>query len=164
MARITDESVVAEADFQALGDHLVERLSSVMAFQRFNIGLIDPDRYIFTDAYVSGLNVAGRVTGHERTLDGTVVERAIRAGDGAFFGGDAETLLKDFPRFGPVLESGMRSMMAVPLRGQGRVIAALVLASDREDGFDLAKLKIVQDLGAEIVDRIAALINERNES
>jgi GAF domain-containing protein len=58
----------------------------------------------------------------------------------------------------------MRSMMAVPLRRQGRVIAALVLASDREDGFDLAKLKIVQDLGTEIVDRIAALINERNES
>jgi hypothetical protein len=105
MARITEESVVAEADFQALGDHLVGRLSSVMAFQRFNIGLIDPDRYIFTDAYVSGLNVAGRVTGHERTLDGTVVERAIRAGDGAFFGGDAETLLRTSRGLGQYLKA-----------------------------------------------------------
>lgn len=164
MARLTDKDVVAGADFQALGDHLVERLAPLIGFQRFNIGLIDQVRDIFTDAYVSGLNVAGRAVGHERTLDGTVVERAIRAGEGAFFGGDAERLLRDFPRFGPVLESGMRSMMAVPLRRQGRVIATLVLASEREDGFDVDKLTLVQALGAEVVDRIAALIEEAGGS
>jgi len=160
MTRLTDKDVVDGAGFQALGDHLVERLAPLIGFQRFNIGLIDQDRHMFTDAYVSGLNVAGRSTGHERTLDGTVVERAIQAGDGAFFGGDAESLLRDFPRFGPVLESGMRSMMAVPLRRQGRVIAALVLASEREDGFDVDKIQLVQGLGAEVIERIATLAGD----
>lgn len=157
MARLTDVAVVAAADIRELGDHLVERLAPLMAFQRFNIGLIDQDRHMFIDAYVSGRNVDGRATGHERTLDGTVVERAIKAGDGAFFGGDAETLLRDFPRFGPVLESGMRAMMAVPLRQGGRVIASLVLASENQDAFDPGKLAIVRDVGAEVVDRIAVL-------
>ncbi len=160
MAGQTDSAVIAAADFQELGDHLVERLTPLVDFQRFNIGLIDETRYMFTDAFVSGQNVAGRAVGHERTLDGTVVERAIQAGDGAFFGGDVETLLRDFPRFGPVLESGMRSMLAVPLRWRGRVIAALVLASARADGFNAETLRIVQNLGAEVVDRIVVLANE----
>lgn len=160
MSRLTDEELVAGSDFESLGNHLVERLTPLVDFQRFNIGLIDENRYMFTDAYVSGHNVTGRAVGHERTLDGTVVERAIRAGDGAFFGGAAESLLREFPRFGPVLESGMRSMMAVPLRRGGRVIAALVLASNRADGFTAETLRIVRDLGAEVVDRIAALVSE----
>jgi len=112
MAGQTDSAVIAAADFQELGDHLVERLTPLVDFQRFNIGLIDETRYMFTDAFVSGQNVAGRAVGHERTLDGTVVERAIQAGDGAFFGGDVETL------------------------------------------------RIVQNLGAEVVDRIVVLANE----
>ena len=62
------------ANFAALGDRLVDILSPKINFQRFNIGLIDLADHMFVDAYVSGRNVAGRATGHRRTLDGTVVE------------------------------------------------------------------------------------------
>jgi len=48
----------------------------------------------------------------------------------------------------------------VPLRWRGRVIAALVLASARADGFNAETLRIVQNLGAEVVDRIVVLANE----
>jgi hypothetical protein len=158
MPNSTDEtSIAAASSFHELGDYLVERLSPGVNFQRFNIGLIDIAEYMFTDAYVSGQNVSGRETGHRRTLDGTVVERGINAGNGVFVGGDPETLLRDFPRFGPVLESGMRAMLAAPLRHDGIVIASLVLASEDPDAFDQDILDMVNHVGAEVVSRIAEL-------
>jgi len=141
---------------EALGDELVAVLSGRLSFDRFNIGLIDQAAYEFIDAYVSGRNVAGRETGHRRTLEGTVVEAAIDAGEGAWFGGDPDALLARFPRFGPVLDSGIRAMLSVPLRREGRVVAALVLASHDPDGFDDAALATVQEVGAEYEGRITA--------
>ena len=144
-------------NFAALGDRLVEILTPKIDFQRFNIGLIDQVDHMFIDAYVSGRNVSGRATGHRRTLDGTVVEAAIAAGAGIFVGGDSDALLARFPRFGPVIESGMRAMLAAPLRHEAAVVAALVLASADPDAFDQAALDLVNRVGAAAVGRIVAL-------
>ena len=145
------------ANFAALGDRLVDFLSPKINFQRFNIGLIDLADHMFVDAYVSGRNVAGRVTGHRRTLDDTVVEAAIAAGEGVFVGGDVDALLVRFPRFGPVIESGMRAMLAAPLRYEGSVVASLVLASVDPDAFDQAALDLVNRVGAAAVGWIVDL-------
>lgn len=154
---IDARDIAAATNFQELGERLVRALAPRLGFRRFNIGLIDAADHMFIDAYVSGQNVAGRATGHRRTLDGTVVEAAIAAGDGVFVGGDVETLLNRFPRFGPVLESGMRAMLAAPLHHDGAVIASLVLASDDPDGFDQAALDLVNAVGAAAAARIAVL-------
>lgn len=155
--KLDQAAVSATKTFEDLGKLLVDVVSPHVGFSRFNIGLIDTAEQMFIDAYVSGQNVAGRATGHRRTLNGTVVERAIAAGNGVFIGGDPETLLRDFPRFGPVLESGMRAMLAVPLRHDGAVIASLVLASENADAFDRDILDLVNLVGAEVVSRIAEL-------
>jgi hypothetical protein len=147
----------AAANFASLGDRLVDILTPRINFQRFNIGLIDLADYMFVDAYVSGQNVAGRSTGHRRTLGGTVVEAAIAAGEGVFVGGDAAALLMRFPRFGPVIESGMRAMLAAPLRHEASVVASLVLASADPDAFDQAALDVVNLVGAAAVGRIVDL-------
>lgn len=164
MAEMAGDGLVIDAQqlasartFHELGELLVRVLAPRVSFQRFNIGLIDAAEHMFIDAYVSGQNVAGRATGHRRTLDGTVVEAAIAAGDGIFVGGDSDTLLKRFPRFGPVLESGMRAMLAVPLRVDGLVVASLVLASQRSDAFDREILNLVKAVGAGAAQRIAEL-------
>ena len=153
-----DENAIAAAEtIRELGDYLASWIGKQIGFQRFNIGLIDITENMFIDAYVTGRNVTGRATGHHRTLDGTVVEAAITAGDGIFVGGDVDVLLKRFPRFGPVLESGMRAMLAAPLRDRGEVIASLVLASDDPDAFDQMALDLVNRAGAAAVARISAL-------
>ena len=158
MASPLDENAIVGAEnIQELGDYLAGWLEKQIGFRRFNIGFIDAAEHMFIDAYVTGQNVVGRATGHSRTLDGTVVEAAIAAGDGIFVGGDGAALLKRFPRFGPVLESGMRAMLAVPLRNGGEVIASLVLASDDPDVFDQTALDLVNRAGAATVTRIAAL-------
>lgn len=114
----------------AFGDALVAALTGRIAFDRLNIGLIDPAGGMFHDAYVYGSNVPGRAVGHLRPLDGTVVEAADRAGDGFCYGADDRAQwVSRFARFGPVFDSGIRAMLAVPLRQAGILSAALVLAS-----------------------------------
>jgi GAF domain-containing protein len=153
---IDKNAIAATGNIRELGDYLAGWLGKAVRFQRFNIGLIDAAEHMFIDAYVTGQNVTGRVTGHRRTLDGTVVEAAITAGDGIFVGGGEAALLRRFPRFGPVLESGMRAMLAAPVRDRGEVIASLVLASDDPDAFDQTALDLVNQIGAAAVARIAA--------
>ena len=116
--------------FDALGDSLVAVLTSHIPFDRLNIGLIDLDLYQFNDVYVFGHNVDGRKRGHLRTLKNTVVEASIKTGGGYFFGtSEPEQWLKRFPNFGPVLKSGIRSMLSVPVKANDKTIAALVLAA-----------------------------------
>ncbi len=115
---------------EALGASLVASLTGRIAFDRLNIGMIDTACGVFHDAYVHGSNVPGRATGHRRPLGGSVVEAADRAGDGFSFGSeDRARWVARFPRFGPVFDSGIRAMLAVPLREGGTLTAALVLAS-----------------------------------
>ena len=129
--------------FDALGDSLVAVLTSHIPFDRLNIGLIDLDRYQFNDVFVFGHNVDGRKKGHLRTLKSTVVEASIRSGGGYFFGtSDSEQWLKRFPNFGPVLKSGIRSMLSVPVKANDKTIAALVLAARDPEAYNTDNLNL----------------------
>ena len=137
--------------FDALGDGLVAILSDHIPFDRLNIGLIDLKRYEFNDVYVFGLNVDGRERGHLRTLNNTVVEKSIRSGEGYFFGtSDTEEWLKRFSNFGPVLKSGIRSMLSVPITANDEIIAALVLAARDPKAYTTNSLELVAT-AAEII-------------
>ena len=129
--------------FDALGDSLVAVLTSHIPFDRLNIGLIDLDLYQFNDVYVFGHNVDGRKKGHLRTLKNTVVEASIKTGGGYFFGtSEPEQWLKRFPNFGPVLKSGIRSMLSVPVNANDKTIAALVLAARDPEAYKTDNLNL----------------------
>ena len=137
--------------FDALGDNLVAALANHIAFDRLNIGLLDLNRYQFEDVYVFGRNVDGRERGHLRTLKNTVVEAGIRSGGGYFFGASkTDEWLKHFPNFGPVLKSGIRSMLSVPVTANDKIIAALVLAARDPKAYTTDSLKLAT-AAAEII-------------
>jgi len=137
--------------FDALGDSLVAVLTSHIPFDRLNIGLIDLDLYQFNDVYVFGHNVVGRKRGHLRTLKNTVVEAGIRSGGGYFFGtSKPDQWLKRFPNFGPVLKSGIRSMLSVPIKANDEPIAAFVLAARDPEAYEAEGLNLANSV-AEII-------------
>ncbi len=158
---ITDAVIEATRSAQTLtafGDALVSALTGRIAFDRLNIGLIDATRGVFHDAYVHGSNVPGRATGHQRPLDGTVVEAADRARDGYCFGSDDRAQwVARFPHFGPVFDSGIRAMLAVPMREGSTLSAALVLASRNADAYGEQVLAQAIAVGRSISPRIIAL-------
>ena len=151
------KAIAESTSLTSLGETLVSWLARFLRFERFNIGLIEPSQQVFVDAFVFGTNVRGRRVGHRRPLAGTVVEAGIRAGRGIWVSGSRATLLARFPGFGPVYDSGIRSMLAVPLRRNGEVTAALVLASTESDAFDDQALALAGRLGVAANERIHEL-------
>ena len=144
--------------FDALGNSLVAVLTSHIPFDRLNIGLIDLDLYQFNDVYVFGHNVDGRERGHLRTLKNTVVEAGIRSGGGYFFGtSKPDQWLKRFPNFGPVLKSGIRSMLSVPIKANDEPIAAFVLAARDPEAYEAEGLNLANSVAEIITPKIQCL-------
>ena len=107
--------------------------------------------FIYNGIFAIGHNVDGRERGHLRTLNNTVVEKSIRSGEGYFFGtSDTEEWLKRFSNFGPVLKSGIRSMLSVPITANDEIIAALVLAARDPKAYTTNSLELVAT-AAEII-------------
>lgn len=151
-------ATVAVASLDELGNALVETIADFIAFDRFNIGLINREQNLFCDEYAFGHNVAGRKQGHRRTLDGTVVEAAIQAGDGYYFGSnELQHWLQRFARFEPVFASGMRSMLAVPLKKNEQVVAALVFASTDANAYTQKSLDNAIAISSVVLARLEAL-------
>ena len=145
---------------EELGDQVARLLGSAMPIDRMNIGLLDMEGYVFTDAFVTGRNVPGRKTGHRRTLSGTVVEAGMKAGGGIVIGGPVEALVERFPRLESTLDTGIRSMLTVALEHEGKSSAALVLASTRPSAYTARDLELVRQVGAAIVGGVMALCEE----
>ncbi len=146
------------ASMEELGDRLAGLLGAVVPIDRMNIGLLDMEEYVFTDAYVTGRNVPGRATGHRRTLSGTVVEAGMRAGGGIVIGGEpVEALLERFPRLRSTLDTGIRSMLTVVLEHEGNPSAALVLASTQPSAYVARDLALVRSVGEAVVGRVMEL-------
>ena len=158
--RLVEEAALAAehaASIKELGDDIARLLGAAMPIDRMNIGLLDMETYVFTDAYVTGRNVPGRTTGHRRTLSGTVVEAGMRAGGGIVIGGQpVEALVERFPGLRSTLDTGICSMLTVALDHHGKPSAALVLASTRPSAYTPQDLALVRHVGKAIIDRIHA--------
>ena len=163
---VENDKVVEEAaraaqsaeSMEELGDRVYGLLGSAMPIDRMNIGLLDMEGYVFTDAYVTGRNVPGRKTGHRRTLSGTVVEAGMREGGGIVIGGEpVEALVERFPRLESTLDTGIRSMLTVALEHDGRASAALVLASTQPSAYSAQDLELARRVGEAILGRVMAL-------
>ena len=159
--RVVEEAVQAAqsaGSMEELGDDIARLLGSVMPIDRMNIGLLDMEGYVFTDAYVTGRNVPGRRTGHRRTLSGTVVEAGMKAGGGIVIGDEpVEALVERFPRLKSTLDTGIRSMLTVALEHEGRASAALVLASTKPSAYTARDMEVVRRVGEAIVGRVMRL-------
>ena len=159
LAKEVAVAVAGAATLAEVGAALVRALQGAIPFDRLNIGQIDASRNEFNDAFVHGRNVPGRATGHRRTLAGSVVEVAVRAVDGFAFGSSvrAEWTAR-FPNFGPVYDSGVRSMLAVPIRDDGRLVAALVLASGDPQAYGDAQLAAAIEVGRSIAAQVVVAL------
>ena len=159
--RVVEEAAQAaqrSVSMEELGDRTACLLGSAMPIDRMNIGLLDMEGYVFTDAYVTGRNVPGRKTGHSRTLSGTVVEAGMRAGGGIVIGNEpVEALLERFPRLRSTLDTGIRSMLAVALDHEHKPSAALVLASAQASAYSARDLDLVRRVGEAIIGRVMTL-------
>lgn len=155
--RITAETK-SSISFDGLGSIIFRELGTIMPIERMNIGLINIDDYVFTDVFVTGSNLPNRPAGHRRTLRNTVVEASIAAKGPIFIGAEPQKcILTRFPGLQLTFDTGIRSVMAVPVRSKGELIGAIVLASIRSLAYTTEDIDVIYRVSTTVGESIAAI-------
>jgi PAS domain S-box-containing protein len=144
-------------------------VSTLIAFDRISIGIIDRAKALVTMAYASGTPMRGRKKGDIFPLAGTMAERVVQTRSGVLISEeDTEELRARFPSLLLLKEfdKSTWSRMVVPLIAQDKVIGALHFGSLKADAYSRRDLSLAERIAAQIAGAVAnaQLFNEVKEA
>ena len=132
------------------------QVRKLIAFERIVITIADPERDLFTTAYVSGGDVAQRRTGDMASLASSLTQEVIRRRSGLLIQPkDIDDLRQQFTAPLPAFEAGYRSFLSVPLISRDEVIGVLHFESTRPSAYSDRDIDLAESVGAQISGAIA---------
>ena len=141
-----------------VGGQLAEAIRARIPFDQMTIGFVDLEKDALTEDYAFSPDVSGSAPGAVTSLSESVVGAGISAGAGFVTRSESpEELLKLFPQMRSDLIAGIRSVLAVPLRSNEQVVAAMVLGSTQERAYTGHHLEAAGRIGDVIVSSLANL-------
>jgi PAS domain S-box-containing protein len=137
-------------------EQFAKEARKLIPFDRIIINLIDRQEGTITNAYVSGIEVAGRRPGDIFPLRGSLNEKIMETKKSVLIQtDDPEELTRSFPTLLSTFQAGLRSMMSVPLSSQDQVIGGLHFRSTRLGAYSEKDLKLAESIAAQIAGAIA---------
>ena len=132
------------------------QVHELIDFERIVITIAEPERDVFTTAYVSGGDVAQRRRGDVAALASSLTEEVIRRRSGLLIQPrDIDDLRQQFTGPLPAFEAGYRSFLSVPLISRDEVIGVLHLESTRAEAYTERDVDLAESVGAQISGAIA---------
>ena len=137
-------------------ESFAKEAQKLIPFERISINLINPKDGSVVVAYVSGLDIPGRRLGDTFLLKDSVTEK-IRYNRSSFLiqPETMEVLEGQFFKFTPHFQSGLRSMMAIPLVSRDTVIGVLHLQSSKIKAYTDQDLRLAERIASQIAGAIA---------
>lgn len=152
IARLVGSSLQMDEVYGGLGP-LVRRL---IPSSRMSVRLVDLEKGTFTEAFVSGLDIPRRRAGETNELQGTVAGAAVRTRSVVLVGDEpTDITLGRYPSLRPVLDAGIRSVLAVPLIARNETLGALMLASIKLRAYSERHLQLAEMVGDQLANAIA---------
>lgn len=152
IGRIISSSLKVEDVYEPFAD----AMRQLIPFERIVITRAEPDRGIFTTAYVRGGEVAERRPGDVAALANSFTQEVIRSRSGLLIQTeDIEELKARFTTSLPAFEAGFRSFLSVPLISHDEVIGVLHLESKVPKAYTERDLHLAESVGAQISGAIA---------
>ena len=143
-------------DIEEVYEGFVAEARKLIPFDNLMISLIDDRENTLAIAYVSGLDIPKRRQGDSIPLQRSFCESIARERKGMLLQLDnSQEVIEKFPYLAHVLQTGLRSMMAVPLISRDKVVAALVFRSKEKDLYTEGLLNLAERIGAQIAGAIA---------
>jgi PAS domain S-box-containing protein len=137
-------------------ERVVAEIGKLLPFDRLVINLYDEEQRMLDVAYVSGLDLPDRRVGDSFPVRDTIMEEVIRTRKGVIVRSeDPQGLVDQFPSLLVSVQSGMRSVMLVPLISRDSVIGNLLIRSDQSDAYMEQDLLLVEKIGMQISGAIA---------
>ena len=148
----------ASDSVEGLGERLAPQVGRLIPFDRLTLAFVDMNKGAFAEAYSSGLALPGPPAGHDRSLAGTVLEQAAASRSGVVVQGEPPELMASrYADLRPAIESGLRSMVAVPLLTNDEVVGALTVASMLPNAYQTRQVELGQIIAARIAGAVASL-------
>ena len=152
IARIIGSSLAIEEVYELFADEV----RKLVPFDRLVIGIPDIERRFITISYLSGIEVRDRQVGAQVPLEGTPAQKTLTSGSSVVFQGvDRGCLEERLPALLPNYDSGLRSLLAVPLLHHGDTVAVLQIWAKAEGAYDQGHVKLADRIGGQVAGAIA---------
>ena len=103
--------ITSSLDIYEVYERFSEKVAELIPFDRITVNLIDLERGVFQEAYLSGTIVPDRESGNVVPLDGTIAQEVVCTQSGLIIQGDEIGQLNArFPGAIPGYDAGLRSL------------------------------------------------------
>ena len=140
--------IASTLDIDEVYETFAEHLRSLLEFDRIAINVIDEAAGSFVFKYVSGEVQAGRRARDVVPLDGTQTQHVLTTGKSLRRSDVAAE--ERFRGDGNFLNSGMRSILMVPLMSKGQVIGTLSLRSKLANAYGAEEQALLERLAHQV--------------
>ncbi len=148
--------ISSSLEIEEVYEPFAEKVRELLSFDRIVITVAQPERDIFTTAYVMGADVRDRRPGNVAGLANSVTQEVIRRRSGLII--QTEDVVEVRSRFTgllPAYQAGFRSFLSVPLIVNDEVIGALHLEAIASNAYGERDLNLAMSVGAQISGAIA---------
>ncbi len=141
-------------------DEVYERFAAetkkLIPFDSLAINLYNSQENSKRVAYVSGVDIDGRRRGDTLILEGSLSAAVILARTGLRIQPEnIDEIVDRFPRLAPVFQTGLRSLLCVPLVSRDEVIGVLHFRSKKPNAYTEQDLRLAERIGVQIAGAIA---------
>ena len=164
-------------DIEEVYERFAEEVHKLIPFDGIAINIINQKEGTVTIPYVSGIAVPGCQLEDIFPLEGSVTGEVVRTRSGVIIQmEDKNELQTRFPTLLSAFETGLRSIIAVPLISKGQVIGAMHFRSSKPNAYSDQDLMLAKSIGSQVAGAIAnaqlytehkqaenALCSERNK-
>jgi len=137
-------------------ERFAEEVHDLIPFEGIAINIINYKEGTVTVPYVSGIAVPGCQPGDIFPLEGSVTGEVVRTHSSVIIQTvDRKELQTRFPTLLTAFDTGLRSVLAVPLISKDQVIGAIHFRSTEPNSYSDQNLKLAESVGNQIAGAIA---------
>jgi PAS domain S-box-containing protein len=134
-----------------------EEVRKIIPFDRISVDMIHPEKSGFSTAYVLEKGAGGPRSEEIIPLAGSTTEEVVRTRSSLLLQTeDINEVRNSFSEPLHTFQAGFRSLMAIPLISQDRVIGTLNLQSLKPNAYTNANVSLAESIGAQIAGTIAS--------
>jgi len=159
-----ETSVIAEIgrlisstlDINEVYERFAVETQKLILFDSLTINLFNAQENTLCVAYVSGLDIAGRMPGDPLILEGSLSEDVIRTRTGLCIQpASIDEIIRQFPKLSIIFQTGLKSIMCVPMISRNEVIGVLHFRSKKQNAYTEKDLRLAERIGMQIAGAIA---------
>jgi PAS domain S-box-containing protein len=133
-----------------------EEVRKIIPFDRISVDRIHPEKDGFSTAYVLGKGSEGPRPEEILPLAGSTTDEVVRSRSSLLLQEDSDEVRISLSDPLHTFQAGFRSLMAIPLISQDRVIGTLNLHSLKPNAYTHANVSLAESIGAQIAGTIAS--------